>query len=48
MSIEKTGLAHQAELLGFPEIVVDSAQDLDPSSPTFGQFFYMVDYDPLP
>jgi hypothetical protein len=47
LSFEKRGVNHQAELLGLPEIVVNPAEDLDTQSPTFGQFFYMVDYDPL-
>lgn len=37
-----------AELLALPEAVMDAVQDMDPESETFGQFFFMLDYDPLP
>lgn len=32
----------------FPAIPVDKIQDTDPSSPTFGHFYWMLGVDPLP
>lgn len=47
-SSERRAMAHQAELLALPAIAVDPMQDLNPTSPTFGQFNFMLDYDALP
>ena len=44
---EKRSLLSQAEILGLPEAIVAPIQDLDPSSSTFGQFLFMLDYDGL-
>ena len=44
---EKRSLLSQAEILGLPEAVVPLIQDLTIGSPTFGQFVFMLDYDPL-
>ncbi|HLK14875.1 MAG TPA: hypothetical protein VKT78_08725 [Fimbriimonadaceae bacterium] len=45
---EKRSILSQAEILGLPEALVAPIQDLNLSSPTFGQFAFMLDYDPLP
>lgn len=45
---EKRSLLAQAEILGLPEALVAPIQDLTIGSPTFGQFLFMLDYDPLP
>ncbi|MHB8637823.1 MAG: hypothetical protein ACYC96_15265 [Fimbriimonadaceae bacterium] len=44
---EKRSLLAQAEILGLPEAVVPPIQDLTIGSPTFGTFFFMLDYDSL-
>lgn len=46
-SSERRGMTHQAEILGLPAIPIDPIQDLDPESPTFGQFLFMMDYDSM-
>lgn len=35
-------------LMVMPELPADPIQDLDPTSGTFGDFYYMLDFDPLP
>ncbi len=37
-----------SQILLMPELPLDATQDTDPSSATFGQFFFLLDYDPLP
>lgn len=32
---------------GLPESPLDPIQDLDPTSPDFGKFYWMMDYDPM-
>ena len=44
---EKRSLLAQAEILGLPEALVPTVQDIEISSPTFGQMMFMLDYDPL-
>lgn len=46
-SPQKSAEHLMSEAMGLPETVASPLQDLDPESPTFGQFLYMVDYDPL-
>lgn len=47
-SAERRAMAHQAELLALPSVPSPPIQDLNPTSPTFGQFLFMLDYDALP
>lgn len=34
------------DIMNLPSIVVPPCQDNDPGSSTFGEFFWMADYDP--
>jgi hypothetical protein len=45
---EKRSLSAQAEILGLPEVLLPTAQDLTVSSSTFGAMLFMLDYDGLP
>ncbi|WP_227625025.1 hypothetical protein [Fimbriimonas ginsengisoli] len=40
---QQRAIAHHGEIHGLPEVHVPAIQDLDPASPTFGAFFFLLD-----
>lgn len=46
-SIQKKFRPNIGEHLSLPSRALDPIQDLDPESETFGEFFFMVDVDPV-
>lgn len=39
------GIATSLSMQHLPDIVANPIQDLDSTSPTFGEFYYMADYE---
>lgn len=45
--VQAAGKLSHSEIQSLPEDILKPIQDIDPLSPTFGEFYYMAGYDPI-